>query len=285
MRRFVLAALAALLLAGCGGTRTITRGVPSKAIEVAPCVTLGPPCSAITPEGARGADKTRLVEGKPPPTLIGGEIVLDTFGAELTGGFENVPMAVYCPYWDPYGHVWSRGYGETDWAGNFGGRCISKAEALRNLIYLMDTRYLAPVRALDENFSHDQVDALGDLSWNVGPGVICCELASLLRAHRWAEAGVYILRYSYAGGVYLSALHARRERERALLQVLEPACSINTPAPCSTTQLLKWQTELRYLLARDGCRARIARHQKLGPKCATWVAQGNRLDAVLGRRK
>src|SRR5437763_16484311 len=50
-------------------------------------------------------------------------------GLRLIENFEEVRKSTYCPYWDAYGHVWTRGFGETDWSGNFGGRCISNAQA------------------------------------------------------------------------------------------------------------------------------------------------------------
>jgi GH24 family phage-related lysozyme (muramidase) len=210
---------------------------------------------------------SRYVEGTPPPTLIGGAIQLDRFGAELTGAFENVYQSVYCPFFDPYGHVWTRALGETDWLGNFNGRCITRAQAVANLRYLMDTQYLAPVRALGVNLSHPQVDALGDLSWNTGPGTICCTLASLLRAHDWSAAGSYILRYSYAGGVFLQGLYDRRVREDHLLQITEHPTPTRAQKEAQLDKDYAFRNRLRYLLVHDGCRARQAHRQRLGPKC------------------
>jgi GH24 family phage-related lysozyme (muramidase) len=285
VRRLTVAAAAtvAFVAAGCGGSSShaprptaADRGAPESA-----CATVGPPCSAITPEGAAGAlAEGKRVEGAPPPTLTGGEIQLDQFGGELTGAFENVYQSVYCPYWDPFGHVYTRALGETDWSGDFGGRCITRAEAVRNLRYLMDTQYLPAVRRLGVNLSHDQVDALGDLAWNVGPGVICCELASLLREHAWSAAAVYIRRYSYAGGQFLQGLYDRRVREGQLLQVIE------RPETAGQRRA-RWRRELAAdertlagvrgrlrVLARvmrvDGCDRRIQRREKLGGRCRRW---------------
>jgi len=291
-RLSIFAALAAsIVLVGCGASPPSAPSPPRPAgtLNLAPaaCQQAGPPCSAIVPEGARGKDMSRYVAGTPPLTLIGGQIQLDTFGAELTGGFENVPERVYCPYWDPYGHVWTRGYGETDWSGNFGGRCITKAQALANLRYLMDTQYLAPVRRLGVNLSHKQVDALGDLAWNVGPGDICCTLASLVRAHAWYSAAIYIRRYSYAGGSFLQGLYDRRVREGELLQVVE------RPAPAPTHAQLEAQlagherelaalrrqiVHLRTKLASHDCYPALKAH-RAGPKCRGWKAAGNRVSA------
>jgi GH24 family phage-related lysozyme (muramidase) len=243
---------------------------------------------------------SRYVAGSPPLTLTGSTIEIDDFGAELTGAFENVYEAVYCPYFDPYGLVWTRGYGETDWSGDFGGRCISHAQALANLRYLMDTQYLAPVRALGVNLSHDQVDALGDLSWNVGPGDICCELASLLRAHEWYSAALYIRRYSYAGGSFLQGLYDRRVREGELLQVVEHPKPAPTHAQLET-QLAGHEAELRHLERQRAdiqkqlvawlcrvkprhsarCRGAEAAGQRVGAHGRTELAQIHRLQEAL----
>jgi GH24 family phage-related lysozyme (muramidase) len=286
MKRCFVAALAAVALSA--GTPAVNAAPSHEPLSARTCTAIGPPCTAIVPEGARGKDVSRFVEDEPPLTLIGGAIQLDNFGAELTGSFENVYQAVYCPFWDAYGHVWTRALGETDWSGDFGGRCITRAQAVTNLRYLMDTQYLAPVRALGVNFSHDQVDALGDLSYNVGPGTICCTLASLLRAHDWAAAGAYILRYSYAGGVYLAGLHARREREDHLLQVAEhPETAAQRRAReekelaghrAVLVHLDRQRHDIQAQLTAWGCRRLEAEHRTRGPKCKGAEAAGERVD-------
>ena len=298
MRRALLASVlcSCLAVAGCGGktleVKTVIKPVVPP-IQVAPCTTLGPPCSAITPEGAREADRSHFVEGAPPPTLLGGEVQTDTFGVELTGSFENVYQRTYCPFWDPYGHVWTRALGETDWSGDFGGRCITRAEAVRNLRYLLDTQYLPVVRSLRVNFSHPQVDALGDLSYNVGPGVICCYLAGLLRAHAWASAASYISRYSYAGGQFLSGLYARRQREGRLLEIVEHP---ETPAQRRAREerelagarhtlagLRGRILVLRRVLLVDGCDRRVKHHERTGERCKRWRREGGE-DHARGRQ-
>lgn len=286
----VLAAVLVFLAGGCGSSHTTTTTHPVRVIEIRPV-----PESARVPEGSKGADVSHFVVGTLPPTLIGGEIQLDNFGAELTGSFENVFEHVYCPFYDPNGHVWTRALGETDWSGYFpsayrpelhmSSSCIGRGEAVRNLRYLMDTQYLAPVRALGIELSHDQIDALGDLSWNTGPGTICCTLASLLRAHAWDAAAQYILRYSYAGGNFLSGLYHRREREGQLLKIVARP---ETPAQrraykehkLASAKNAKNNDETRIrVLAREmqakGCYRRIKEHKPTGPKCKRWKREGN----------
>lgn len=231
-----------MVCVGCGTAGQVTHrvGIPAR------CTSLGPPCSAITPEGARGADRTRYLNGKPPVTLIGGQIHIDAAGLSLTAAFENVYEARYCPYWDPYGHVYTRGFGETDWSGNFGGVCISHARALANLSYLMETQYLYAVRDLGVNLDHHQIDALADFVWNLGPGSL--EWQPLRgQLQRYDPYGM--LAYDRAGGVVLAGLRARREDEVRLFLTGEPK-----PKPKPTPGQLKAQ------LKRELTRRTAERH-------------------------
>lgn len=298
----LLAILTGLLVAGCGKTvptQTVTRTVtvPPSAIRVAPCTTLGPPCSAITPEGARGADKSHyynppsvaVVYTPPAPlTLTGSEIQLDPFGASFVEGFENIYEAWYCPFYDGYGHVWTRAFGETDWSGNFGGVCISHAQAERNVIYLMDTQYLYAVRDLDVSLNHHQVDALGSFVWNLGPGSLGWQpLRSELQRHD----PYGMLGYDVAGGQVLSGLAERRRREVALF--LEPDHEAPPETPVQRrrreerelagrehelNRLRVRQRVLRRELAAKGCYPRLKAH-RAGPTCRRWKAEGDQVSA------
>lgn len=297
--RWVCVLAAITVPAGCGSRPPHTPGrgsLPPQpagtlSAQVAACASphaTEAPCTAIHPAGA-SAFPTRFVEGPLPLALIGGEIQLDNFGAELTAGFENVRKAWYCPEPDPaYGWgVPTRGFGETGGITR-SSPCISYATAARNLRYLMDADYLPPVRALRVSFSHSQVDALGDLSWNVGPGTICCELGRLLRTHAWYAAGVFILRYSYANGIFLPGLHARRERERSLLQVVEPP----KPNRAKLSAELHVAEHTRHLLHDDIENHRCRKGEHNVPRqperlrliyhslCGRWIKQGGREIAL-----
>jgi GH24 family phage-related lysozyme (muramidase) len=300
IRLSILAALLAALavLAGCAGApHTPPRQhLPSRqpasttiSAQIAACTSphaLEPPCTAIVPEGASGLG-SRFVEGPLAVTLLYSEIQLDTFGGELTAAFENVRKAWYCPEPDPaYGWaIPTRGFGETGGITR-SSPCISYATAVRNLRYLMDADYLPPVRALGVNFSHDQVDALGDLLWNCGSGVLG-SFAYLLRAHDWAAAGAFILRYSYANGEFLPGLYARRVREDHLLQITERPKPPETPTQRHTRlkralagdehALVGLRVRikvLRHVLLVDGCDERRNHRRRLGPRCARWFKEG-----------
>ena len=286
MRRLLPAVIAAICMVcvGCGTAGQVTHrvGIPAR------CTSLGPPCSAITPEGARGADRTRYLNGKPPVTLIGGQIHIDAAGLSLTAAFENVYEARYCPYWDPYGHVYTRGFGETDWSGNFGGVCISHARALANLSYLMETQYLYAVRDLGVNVDHHQIDALADFVWNLGPGSL--EWQPLRgQLQRYDPYGM--LAYDRAGGVVLAGLRARREDEVRLFLTGEPKPK---PKPPSNAQLkaeldghYHYRAILRGLLTAHRCRTGHAKPARYRSACRVWFRQGaatNRAITALHHR-
>ena len=304
MRRFWLpvALLLALVIAGCGITKnapTVPTPVTVQGVEYIPKSAIAVPLeSSRTPENAKGAYRTRFYnppeEGEVhvPPTLTGSAIRIDATGAKLIEGFENVYEARYCPYWDPFGHVWTRGFGETDFSGNFGGRCISHAQAEANVRYLVEAQYQYAVRSLGMNLSQRQVDALDDLVWNLGPGVLTPggSLRFAMQHHEWSA----ILAYDRAGGVVLSGLAARRRDEYNLLRFSPP------PPPETAAQkrarerreLAGHKQELQKLRVRikvlrrellvKGCDARVKKREPTGPICKRWRREGNE-DGAHGR--
>jgi len=287
MKKLTPLLMALALLVGCG--KTAPTGIPAKDIKI-------PRESARVPEGARGVDKTHYVANPHHTfTLIGGQIHIDYFGVELIASFENIYEPVYCPYWDPYGRVWTRGFGETDWNGNFpyvnGTNCISHEQAVKNVAYLVESNFQWAVRSLNVNLSHDQVDALDDFIWNVGPGDLCCSIAYELQRRNFAAAGNLLLGYDHAGGVVLAGLYQRRLREDRLLQQGE---SPPKPKPKPTrhqleAQLAAHKAESRHLeiQRRDiehqlevwGCRRLEREHRTRGPKCKGAEAAGQHVDA------
>ena len=310
MRRSIFAALAATVLAGCGASATPPGSHPSPpgsqpasaTISPASCTTVGPPCSAIVPEGARGADRTHyynapspLVVSTPrlPLTLTGSEIQLDPFGASFVEGFENVYEAWYCPFYDGYGHVWTRAFGETDWTGDFGRVCISHAQAERNLVYLMDTQYLYAVRDLGVSLNHHQIDALASFVWNLGPGSMGWQPLRYQLQHHDPYG---MLGYDVAGGVVLPGLAERRRREVRLFLLPDHEPPPETPAQRrhreerelaghehELTQLRLQIIHLRRKLASHHCYSALKAH-RAGPKCRGWKAAGDRVSAH-GRRE
>jgi len=269
MRRPLLLVVLALLamLAGCGGSRSPLHA---------------PPQSARVPEGATsGAARlhTQYANGPLPLALTGSAIRIDSAGIAFVAQFENVYHATYCPYWDPYGHVWSRGFGETDWSGDFGGVCISHAKALANLGAFMESSYQYAVRGLGVNLNHHQVDALDSFVWNLGPGSM---LWQPLRSQLQRHDPYGLLAYDRAGGVVLSGLASRRRAEVALF--LKPE-----PKPAPTRAQLEDQVRhdrsmvrvLRALEQAHHCRQppyRAALPARYEHACHVWVPQGRALD-------
>jgi GH24 family phage-related lysozyme (muramidase) len=258
MRMIVFAALlCAALLVGCGGGASPPRAVHpattstprvAQAESCAATRSTEPPCAAIHPEGSSGLTATYVV-GLPPLTLTGSAIKVDDFGAEHTAAFENVRKSKYCPEPDPaYGWaIPTRAFGETGRGITRFSHCISYSEAVRNLRYLLDADYCYPLRSMGVDFSALQTDALCDLSYNVGPGSLCCTLRGLLQRHAWSSAAVYIRKYSYANGEFLSGLYARRVQEGGwLLHAEHPETPAQRAARIHRERETKLHNDYRY---------------------------------------
>lgn len=150
-------------------------------------------------------------------------------GLHLIEQFEGF---VSHPYWDAYGKVWTRGYGETEGI-HVGSPSISQAEAQARLKQLVEERYepaLREIPGLDEN--QNAWDGVCSFVWNVGTGAIAAGTAvgDALRARDLRKAADAMLQWVHAGGVVLQGLVTRRHAEIALmltketnaLAVLEP---------------------------------------------------------------
>lgn len=138
-------------------------------------------------------------------------------GLRLIESFEGY---VSCPYWDSYGHVWTRGYGETEGIAS-GSRCLSRAEAENNLRKIFNERYAPSINNLNVPLNQNQFDALGSFVWNLGPGSMEWDVGRSLRARQYGQAANNMLQYDRAGGVVLAGLESRRKKERELF--LTPA--------------------------------------------------------------
>jgi lysozyme len=134
------------------------------------------------------------------------------------------------PYFDPFGRVYTRGYGETEGI-NASSPPITQAEGQANLQRLVDERYAPAVRALGD-LNQNEFNGLCSFVWNVGTAAIGPDtgLGRLLRERKWQEAMGVLKEYVRAGGVVLPGLVTRRDTEAALiltpvanpLDVLEP---------------------------------------------------------------
>ncbi len=295
-----IAALVAASVIGFGAGAGITAGTeegapPSKLktrVVVVPTCKTG---EVNTPDGKC------LPVGTPPETAVAqGEalklrepkvgtpfqstspIQVSTHGVQFVADFEGFSS---CPYWDPYGRVATRGYGETDFNDTFGGRCISQSFAIGNLRRLLNNNYVYPIRQIGGNFTQNQIDAMASASYNLGPGIIF-KLASSFRAHNCTP----LLAYDHAGGQRLEGLTRRRRAECALFynghQPTPPHVETQAERVARYHRELKAHERLlrslerrhallhRELQAR-GCRARLHFHRPLGPTCRRWFHEGD----------
>ena len=174
-RAFPLIFLVAL--AGCGNaTQTVTQTVTA----APPPITYIPPLSSVTPEGA-----------KPAPPKV---------GAELTAPFSSlVTPAVLtlleqeegysrCAYWDPFGRIYTVGFGQTH-LGRGGvprGFCFASfTAAVNNLKYAVEHEgYLNAVVAVVGRYQPPGVYT-GEISfaYNLGAGIFTGQLRADLQRH------------------------------------------------------------------------------------------------------
>lgn len=195
-------------------------------------------------------------------------------GLRLIEGFEGWSAA---PYWDAYGHVWTRGYGETEGIGPYSPR-LTRRQGQANLKHLVETRYEYAIRALGVELNQNQFDALCSFVWNLGTGIFQGRLGRLLRARDFRGFADAMLAYDHAGGVVLAGLRTRRERERALF--LKPSTVTYVPADearwerefdalkrkRSPWAIMRRRVLMRVMAARRKEIWRLAEHEKDGWK-------------------
>jgi lysozyme len=148
------------------------------------------------------------------------------------------------PYWDPYGRVWTRGYGETEGIRQ-GSPRISREQAQARLRALVQDRYEPSIHQLGVELNQNQFDALCSFSWNLGAGIFTGALRQQLTGHSWTAAAHTMLSYDHAGGHVLAGLQRRRRAEVNLF--LTPI------APYVPADEARWIREYDQLLkARPG---------------------------------
>ena len=274
----VLVLLCALLVGACGSSahspkasiEPSVEGIPATAIatvcQVEPLPLDAKPCvlqSAVRPDGYTPAS--------PPSSsklgLIGSSIHIDTVGLRFIEGFEGFGS---CPYFDSFGGVWTRGYGETEGISR-GSKCISRAFGEANLKSRIERFYAWSIRGLGVSFNQYEADALYSFVWNLGAGIFTGSLRLSIQHHRFAA----ILAYDHAGGVVLAGLSRRRRAEYALA-LRKP------PKPHRTlNQAYTRRRVLRRELLVRGCDRRRDHRQKLGPTCKRWFAEGSQVNSEI----
>lgn len=123
-------------------------------------------------------------------------------------------------YWDPYGKVWTQGYGETH--GVTRGHAWTRASALRRLNDRLNSDYLEPVLRFcrDHGFEPKQgeADALASFAYNLGPGVFntTSSIGRAIMSHDRNRIANALLLYDRSGGKKLLGLTLRRRKERSM---------------------------------------------------------------------
>lgn len=321
LRRFVLFVLAisSFALTACGSsTKTVTihtpRSVPwldpCKADELrsneGECI----PLSLVKAPGGKGklekagvhptggAPGAPVPEGQPlmtePPSLFFPTLVhiptIDANGLHLIEQFEGYSR---CAYWDPYGGVWTAGYGQTH--GVYRGFCFAdQAAAQANLANSVRQNYEWAVRAIGYPFNQNEVDALDSFAYNLGPYIFVGSLRADLRAGHIYAASRIMLSYVHAGHVTLAGLVTRRRLEVARLLTAAPRPK--TPAEIHAERRKRLNADyakrraLRSTIHRYNCShgyRRFTREHKR--KCTVWRTHGaqvnrdiKRLEGLLG---
>lgn len=159
-------------------------------------------------------------------------------GLHLIEQFEGFSAA---PYWDPYGRVWTRGYGETEGIGPNSPRLTRKAGEQR-LRALVEARYEPYIRAIGVELNQNQFDALCSFAWNLGAGIFTGPLRQALEQHRWHDAAQQMLAYDHAGGQILPGLQRRRAIEATLF--------MSTPDPYKPADETRWEHQYDQLHKR-----------------------------------
>lgn len=162
-------------------------------------------------------------------------------GLDFVSAFEGGQSAdgLFHAYWDPWGKVWTVGYGETH--GVHSGIVWSRAQAENDLRKRMESSYEPAINALGVPLTQNQYDALCSFVWNLGPGSMQWDVGRHLRARDYQAAADALLEYDRAGGQVLSGLSRRRHAERALF--LTPDSHPKPPRPVDPHHYLEYPDE------------------------------------------
>lgn len=133
-------------------------------------------------------------------------------GAEFIGGFEGYRSSAY---WDPWGGVWTIGYGHT--RNVHGGDTTTKKHALELLQADAAVAARAVRDLVDVNLNQNQFDALVSFAFNLGGGALAeSTLLRKLNRGNYKGAQKEFGKWTHAGGVVLEGLVRRRHAEAEL---------------------------------------------------------------------
>ncbi len=224
------------------------------------------------------------------PAISVAEVHTGRAGVALIEHFEGDPNGG-CPYYDVYGAVWTRGYGETDGIGPL-SPCLTPRQADRDLrVRLATNGYEAAVRtlfarggALAGKFTQHAFDGFASVVWNLGTGAVRCSagfgsLCAALRTHSLHAAARALLSYDHAGGQRLLGLTLRRRAEAAL--IVRPMGRFELFAPIEIHLILAFDREhpspARAARLQAAMRARAAALARTARRDRDWLSQ-RRLD-------
>jgi lysozyme len=289
----ILVLLCALLFGACGSSASPKAKI-SPPVERVPVTAIATVCEAepiplnakpCVPESAVRPDG--YAAEAPPSTfgLTGSQIHLSHRGAQLIESFEGFGS---CPYFDSFGGVWTRGYGETEGIHSF-SPCISRSFGERNLIFRAERFYGFAIKRLRTSFNQNEVDAQFSFLWNLGAGIDPPGSSLAIGFQHHSCAG--ILSYDHAGGVVLSGLARRR---RAECQRFHEPAHEETPAQ-HRARVKRERTKRLHAdyRKRRGLRAVVAaRHCSHGyrgfsrdhrRKCTVWRSHGAQVNRDIAR--
>lgn len=138
-------------------------------------------------------------------------------GVQFVAEFESF---LSCPTWDPFGQVWTIGYGETEGIGP-NTRCWSKRKARSHLRKRLNRDFAVGVRRLiNRPLRQRDLDALTSFVYNNGVGSL--EISTLRRRWNAHERRCHVARqelpkWVHSGGQVLPGLVRRRKAEAKLI--------------------------------------------------------------------
>lgn len=245
--------------AGPPVVQQVVRGIPPGSIKV-------PKQSAVRPDGYAPASPP----AGSPFAAVGGQRA-STRGLHLIEGFEGFGS---CPYWDPFGRVWTRGYGETEGISG-GSSCISRSYGEANLAYRLHRFYDWAIYDLRTPLNQNQFDALDSFVWNLGAGIFTGTLRYDLQHRLFYAAARVMLQYDHAGGQVLEGLRTRRQAEVSLFLTAVHEESGAERKGRLHRELVAVQTRIQELRgALTVRRCRIVHGRRADRRCPRWAHEG-----------
>lgn len=171
-------------------------------------------------------------------------------------------------YWDPYGRVWTIGFGTTSASGVFPNGVVplycTVSEATGWLLEYMNRAVIPSLLRVFAPVNGNELSALADLGYNAGADVFFEEpMYSALRSGDREAIASAFMAFDRAGGQVLSDLVHRREADRARFLAPVP----HVPTYHYDWYPKKWQVAIKRY---DALRA-LEHVGKLTKRDAVWL--------------